>query len=443
MNTSRCVGLALAASVGLTWLCGVRSPSLAFAQDAKRVAQSGDDAILEVERTAQQTMLERLTAPQPLVRPTLPSREEQLFGEVLRVIENEYYDASVTRAQLLEAAVQGMLDYLNSRNIRRLGTPGGNALLSPNEYSRIRQNLSGQISGIGVVARKEATSGAFEIVRVLENSPGMRAGLTPGDRIVAIDGLEVKTVGRDGAIRLLRGDPGTSVRLAVLGDKTVQPKNVDVIRGEFRVAQVSSARLDACTGYLRVPNFGPGVSEAAEQALIDLVADGYDSLVIDLRDNPGGALEEAVSVAGLLLEKDSPVVRLQTREDTDQMARTTGTPIFKGPVAVLVDNRTGGAAEVLAAALQANRRGTVVGSRTSGRATAESIYALSTGAAIRLSTAVYRDPAGGSWAGSGLNPLVSVDPQPFEPGDLQDPTLSTAQALMQSLVTRACGVETR
>lgn len=415
------------------WLLGVLllgAPAAAQSPEADEADVAAEPAQPDAEADLALPAIPPAAAPTP---PTL-SQEEELLQEVFAIVEDDYYDASVTRGELVEAAVRGMLEYLNTRSEQRLRMPGRNALLSPNEYTRLRDTLSGQISGIGVVARRHATNGNLEIVRVIDNSPGKQAGLHPGDQIVTVDNMQINQVGAAAAEFMLRGAPGTKVRIGVQQAGHMEPSEVQIVRGSFRVPRLTSNLVNDCTGYLRVSTFAPGVSENAAEALAQFAADGIHALVLDLRDNPGGSLEEAVGLANLLIDKKGePVVMLSTRTGPNQAAFTTGDALFSDPVVVLVDNNTAGAAEVLAAALQAHQRGLLVGSRTAGRATAESIFGLSTGAALRISTAMYYDPKGKTWAGAGLTPLVDVEPLPFGPGDPVDPALQRAEKLLRNI----------
>ena len=351
----------------------------------------------------------------------------EILEDALGLIEREYVDGEVTREELVEAAMRGIVEHLNRRSLKA-GQPPSNALLTRREMGRLTDSLSGEATGIGVLAQPVANG--IEIQQVFSQSPAAKAGLLPGDRISAIDGYPLSGLE---AFALLRGSDTAPVRLQVIrpgAAPEATPIEVKVVRSRYRFSTVSSAVLDGDIGYIRVGGLTRGAADDAAGALLDFANNASAwAVVLDLRGNPGGSLHEATRLAEMFAKPGTPLFQIETKGEK-QVVTASGEQLWTGPITVLVDARTASAAEALAAALQSNGA-MLVGERTAGRGLGESIFPLPTGGAFRLATARYKTAEGLSWLGRGLSPDSEVWPATMDPNEPLDPQLRNALQILQ------------
>jgi carboxyl-terminal processing protease len=284
--------------------------------------------------------------------------------------------------------------------------------LTPNEYAELQERLTRNYYGVGLTV-SPAENGL--LVTSSLKGPAKAAGIRPGDVIISINGRAAADLAFDRAISLFSGEAGTSVELTVR--RAGEPRAIEftVVR-ERLVLPVVKARMitvkERQIGYIRLLSFSEAAGDRVAEATTRLVDDGAEALVLDVRGNPGGLFAQAIRVTSLYL--DSGVVC--STEGVNQEMRVYsvgGDPVETGlPLAVLVDDGTASAAEIVAAALRDNRRAVLVGSRTYGKATVQSIFPLSNGAALRLTTATYRTPAGRGIGGRGIKPKVKAVDDP-------------------------------
>jgi carboxyl-terminal processing protease len=271
------------------------------------------------------------------------------------------------------------------------------------------------------------------IDRMLPGSPAERGGLKRGDRITAIDGRSVRDLGNASGVRdALRGNIGTSVALTYerpMGAAPSVPGRAIIVRAAVHDPEVTTARFGD-TGYLALSRFGDRAGAELTAALRDFKADGVRAIVLDLRANGGGYGDEATAVASAFVT--GPVFTTRERGGTVAVATASGTPVWTGPLAVLVDGDTASAAEIVAGALQDDGAGTIVGVRTFGKGVVQSVFPLPDGSAVKLTTARYTTPKGRDIDKVGITPDVSVGQPPgLTIGDPQeDAQLDSALAIL-------------
>ena len=371
----------------------------------------------------------RMTVPRPIY--TEPD-STQILVDSIELIEREYVDGDVSREELVEAALRGIVEHLN-RRATRAGNPGGNALLTRREVGRLTDSLSGEATGIGILGRP-VSSGGIEVLRVFSEAPAGRAGLRPGDRIAAIDDRPV--LGLEG-FSLLRGEQGSAVRLSVVRETTgeaaaPQTLEVRVVRSRYRVASVEADQLDGGIGYLKLMSLSRGASEDVAGALLDFQRGDCWGAILDLRGNPGGSLDEARRIAEMFVPAGQRLLTLQTNAGESAVV-ASGEVLWTGPLIVITNRGTASAAEALTAALKSNNR-LVLGEPTAGRGLGESIFPLPSGGALRLATARYKTPDGQSWLGHGVQPNVYVGSDAvMDPNEPCDAQLRNAIMILKSL----------
>ena len=335
----------------------------------------------------------------------LPNRElDRSSGyvrEVLKIVHENYVDATASNYDALaRLSIHGMVESLDPHS----------EFLESKDNQELEEDLDGEYGGIGVEV--EMHKGVFTVVAPIPGSPGDRAGILLGDQIISIDGKTVlHATPMDSVVNRLRGKPRTHVRVELLRPGTGRRLSLDLVREVIKIVSVRGARLlDATTGYIQIREFSDHTGEQFVDALNQLLKKGIDSLVIDLRNNPGGLLDAAVAVAEPFFKKDELIVYTQGRGHDDRenyLSETEGTPLAI-PVAVLINGDTASAAEIVAGALKDTGRAVVVGERSYGKGSVQSIFKLKHGEGLRLTTAHYYTPSGAIIHGKGVSPQVEV-----------------------------------
>jgi carboxyl-terminal processing protease len=319
--------------------------------------------------------------------PLASSAGAQLFRDVYERVADEYVDTLADSTLNLDAA-RGLVDELHDPH---------SEYLSPASLSRFSESTSGQYAGIG--AQIDVRDGLITIVAPLPGSPAQTAGLQSGDRVVALDGKPTAGLTVDAAQRLVRGAPNTVLQLTVQRPGVGMPLNFSVEREEIHVHSVQHARLLADSiGYVDLAIFSDQSAAELRHAVDSLRAAGMRSLLLDLRGDPGGLLTEGVGVAELFLDKGQRIVTIRGRSpgETHEYDDSGPQPWPSLPVAVLVDSNTASAAEIVSGALQDHDRALLLGTVTYGKGSAQNVYPLIGGGAVKLTTAKWFTPSGRS-----------------------------------------------
>jgi carboxyl-terminal processing protease len=339
----------------------------------------------------------------------------RVFSQVLTYVQASYVD-DVDPQRLIYDAIVGMLSRLDPHT----------QFLPAEMYEKLREDTAGEFGGLGidVGAVGDGPEARLVIEAVRPDGPGAHAGLKAGDLIVAVDGTPLRGEPLEVGVRLMRGVPGTRVVLTVSRDQWSKPRDVPMIRRHVRVVSVERDLLSApdapAIGYVAISSFQERTDQELGAALTDLRrqaraagSDQLGGLILDLRDNPGGLLDEGVKVADRFLARGL-IVRTEGRDpkSADQeLAHADGTePDY--PVVVLVNGYTASASEIVAGALQDHKRAVVVGERSFGKGSVQTLYGLDDGAGLKLTVARYFTPSGRSIQGSGVVPDLVVRPSP-------------------------------
>jgi carboxyl-terminal processing protease len=329
---------------------------------------------------------------------TLPWEDARLLAEVLGRIENEYVD-TVDDHELMENAVRGMVAGLDSHS----------AFLDRVEYDEMQASTSGSYPGIGI----EVATGdhGVEVLRPIPGAPAERAGILAGDLIVRIDGIAVDANVDDAIVRM-RGKAGTSVSLTVRRAGKAQELQFVVKRTQVAVHSVSSQMLEPGYGYVRITNFSETTAADLRRAVRELRhrSPRLSGLVLDLRNNPGGLLDSAVEIADDFLDSGNIVSAAGRSEDARfRMDAEPGEIVGVAPIIVLVNGGSASAAEILAGALKDNRRATLIGRKTYGKGSVQTVMPLSDGRALKITTSRYFTPSGASINEVGIRPDVAYE----------------------------------
>jgi carboxyl-terminal processing protease len=314
-----------------------------------------------------------------------------LFSRVLHLIRKDYVDGEdLSYKDLVTAAVRGMLDSLDPHS----------EFLEPRRYDELKDDTEGEFGGLGISISPH--DGAINIVDVVENTPGANAGIVPGDQVIAVEGDPVGGWQLQEVVSRLRGRPGSEVGLTTYRPSTQETKEHTLTRAVIPIYTVRDlngrrqfALIEEGIGYVHILQFGEKTAGELETAIKKMTEAGMHSLVMDLRDNPGGLLDAAVRVCDKFLARGELVVSTEGREGTEQAEfRATGNGRYqKLQLAVLVNGGSASAAEIVAGCLQDLKRARIFGEQTFGKGSVQSILPLQDGSALRLTTAKYYTPS--------------------------------------------------
>lgn len=328
----------------------------------------------------------------------VPVDELRAFAEVMERIRSAYID-EVDDRELLESAIRGMLYELDPHS----------SYLTPDQFDDLQVTTTGEFGGLGIEVTME--DGFVKVVTPVDGSPASKAGIQAGDLILKIDQTFVKGLTLSEAVELMRGEIGSEIELMVLSEGDEKPHQVTLKRDKIQLHSVKSRMLEPGLGYLRISQFQNNTGNDARKALDKLAKeDTLRGLVLDLRNNPGGVLGGAVEVADLFMD-NGLIVYTQGREKSSRsdFNAKPGDRLNGMPMVVLVNGGSASASEIVAGALQDQGRAIVVGNRTFGKGSVQTVLPLSKDKALKLTTARYYTPDGRSIQAEGIEPDIAVD----------------------------------
>ncbi|HEU5143063.1 MAG TPA: S41 family peptidase [Solirubrobacterales bacterium] len=335
-----------------------------------------------------------------------------LTVEASELIEDNYF-REVPHADLIDSSLQGMV-----RGLRRDYRDRFSEYFSPRTLVRFNEEIEGRFSGVGLSVTE--VERGLRVVRVFAGSPAERAGIAIGETIVSVDGRSIAGLDSVAATTRIKGPEGTEVEVGVLPAGGGEVRRVRLTRAEIEVPVVSSGIRRAAgekLGYVRLAAFSSGAHGALREAVRKLQRRGATGLLLDLRANGGGLLDEAVLSASVFLPEGEEVVSTRSRTQGERSYETQGGNLPRLPLVVLIDRGTASAAEILAAALADNAGAPVVGTRSFGKGVFQQEIGLSNGGALKLTIGEYFTPDGTNLAGKGIQPDVRVADAPDTPRD--------------------------
>ena len=314
----------------------------------------------------------------------------KVIVDVMELIKDSYVE-KIDPQKLVYGAAKGMVDELDDFS----------QFMEPDVYERVKSDTEGEFGGIGI--RVDTREGWLTVVTPLPNTPAWKAGMMPGDKIIKIEGASTKDLIIDEAIKKLRGKPGTLVNITTARepeDKTADwiTRDIPLVRELIKSENVKWRMLDGKTGYIKIVEFTGHVTENFDKAMADLKGKGMEALVLDLRYNPGGLLSAAVDISKLFMNGNKMIVYTKGRKPENyQEFRANGSaPHELMPLVILMNRYSASASEIVAGAMQDNKRAVVVGERSFGKASVQSMIPLSDKSALRLTIAKYYTPSGKS-----------------------------------------------
>ena len=323
-----------------------------------------------------------------------------LFSKVVEQVRANYVDADKSSYQdLIHGALRGMLQSLDPHS----------QFMDAESFQAMKEDTAGKFGGLGITIGVK--DGLLTVIAPMEDTPAFRAGLWSGDKITEINGDSTEGLALEDAVKKLRGDPGTTVKIKIFRPKTQLMKEFELERAIINVPSIKDTRvLDGDIGYVRMLQFGEDTSADLQKALDELEGRKDRALVLDLRSNPGGLLTAAVEVAQKFLDRGDLIVFTRGRDNRmERSYRARARQVFPAvPMVVLINGYSASASEIVAGALQDNRRAVLVGEKSFGKGSVQSVLPQEAGTAIRLTTAKYYTPSERVIHDNGIEPDVVV-----------------------------------
>ena len=326
-------------------------------------------------------------------------KELELFSDAMSIIRTDYVEQTPSK-DLIYGALKGMLSSLDPYS----------QFMDPDAYNEMKVETEGEFGGIGIEITIQ--DDLLTIISPIDDTPAYEVGLKAGDKIVKIDGEVTKDLTFLEAVKKLRGKPGTKVDLMVLRESEKKLLDFTIIRSIIKLESIKTSEIiESGIGYIRLAEFQEKSNQDLQRSLIGLEKENLKGLILDLRNNPGGLLNSAVDVAGDFLEEGKTVVSIKGRaEDQNTVFKSDSrTKHLDYPIAVLINGGSASASEIVAGAIQDHKRGIIIGTKSFGKGSVQTVVPLRDGSAVRLTTSKYFTPVGRSIHGEGIEPDIKVE----------------------------------
>ncbi len=354
----------------------------------------------------------------------LPLDDLRTFTEVFAKIKNDYVEP-IDDKTLLDNAIRGMLSGLDPHS----------SYLTPDDYSELQAGTSGEFGGLGIEVGME--DGFVKVIAPIDDTPAEQAGVKAGDLIIRLDDTPVKGMSLNDAVKIMRGKPGSEIKLTIIRDTQEQPITIVIVRDVIKVTSIKSRILEQGYGYLRITQFQSRTGENLREAVSQMKKDHGGPLtgvVLDLRNNPGGVLSAAVSVSDAFLRKGIIVYTEGRLDEAKLKFNAKPTDVLGGaPIVVLVNGGSASASEIVAGALKDHKRAIIMGSKTFGKGSVQTILPMENGSALKLTTARYYTPSGNSIQATGIVPDIKLDNVKVAETENKDTTRITEADLARHL----------
>ncbi len=327
----------------------------------------------------------------------IPFEELQAFTEVFSRIKSDYVE-SVDDKTLIEDAIRGMLGGLDPHS----------SFLNTTEFADLKIGTTGQFGGLGIEVSME--NGFVKVISPIDDTPASRAGVKASDLIIMLDDKQVKGMTLNDAVKIMRGEPNTDIKLTIVREGESKPLVITITREIIRVKSVKNRMLEPGYGYVRITNFQSRTTTDLLKAISDLQKESkLEGLVLDLRNNPGGVLNGAVGVSDAFIDTGLIVYTEGRIEDSShRYIATPGDSLNGAPLVVLINGGSASASEIVAGAMQDHNRAIIMGTKSFGKGSVQTIQELRNGSAVKLTTARYFTPSGRSIQATGIVPDIKL-----------------------------------
>ena len=325
-----------------------------------------------------------------------------LIRKVLELIKSDYVEENIDEQKLIYGAIEGMLKKLDDPYTR---------FMEPKNFADMQTETQGEFGGLGIVI--SVKDRMLTVISPIDDTPAARAGIMAGDMIIKIDGKDVIDIALHDAVNLLRGPVGTKVTVTIMREGSKDTKDYELERQIIKVPSIKYWTINNDIGYIRLTQFIQTSSEDLEKALINLEKNGVKSIILDLRNNPGGLLTAAVEVGRKFIAKGD-IVSIKGRDGE----KNTYSSFYKYhptlPLIVLINEGSASASEIVAGAIKDNKRGLLLGKKSFGKGSVQTVISLNDGSAMALTTALYYTPSGVNIHKTGIKPDIEVDLPKFD-----------------------------
>ncbi|MCK5901717.1 MAG: S41 family peptidase [Cocleimonas sp.] len=366
---------------------------------------------------------------------TIPLEQIKKFSEVYSRIKRSYVE-EVDDKKLISGAISGMLTSLDPHS----------SYLDEDAFTELRVGTSGEFGGLGIEVGME--NGFVKVISPIDDTPAYKAGLKSGDLIIRLNDKPVKGLTLSDAVKLMRGKPGEPIELLVVREGKDAPFKVKIIRAIIKIKSVKQRMLESGFGYIRISSFQSKTTKGVVAALGKLKKDNkgqLKGLILDLRNNPGGVLNGAVGVSDIFLDKSGKIVYTEGRvADAVMHYNATSGDLLKGaPMVVLVNQGSASASEIVSGALQDHKRALIVGKKTFGKGSVQTVLPLDAKTAVKITTARYFTPSGNSIQAKGIIPDIKVEPLQFKDDkkDKKDTFIPLSEADLKGHLSNPKGEE--
>ena len=344
----------------------------------------------------------------------------------LKTYIHESYVDKVDDKALTEGAIKGMFDSLKDPY---------SVYFTAKEYKSFNEDMNGKFGGIGVIVTK-GDDGLVTVVAPIEDTPGSRAGLRTNDKIVKIGGIDITAISLDEAVGKMKGDPGTKVHISVLREKEKELIELDLTRELIKIKTVKEKMLDGNIGYVKMSMFDVDTHKDFQVALEKLKSQNMKGMILDLRQNPGGYMEQAINIADLLMDKGLVVYTMDRKGKREDFNSKDGK--LNVPFVVLVDKGSASASEILAGAIKDRNIAKLIGVKTFGKGVVQTVESLKDGSGFKITSQKYFTPKGISINKIGIEPDIEVkalEPKKGEDSDkLKDVQMDKALEYLKSIM---------
>jgi len=322
----------------------------------------------------------------------------QVFMQVLEIVKGDYVDKNVDNKKLMYGAIKGMLESLDDPYTR---------FMEPTSFKEMKMRMNGSYSGIGIYIG--IRNKALTVISPIDGTPASKAGLMTGDQIVTVDGKPTKDMALEEAVSRIRGPKGSPVKIGILRSGWKEPREYNLHRDKIVVKSVEKKIFRDNIGYIKLNTFEDlAASREMRKALEELKGRKIEGLILDMRGNGGGLLSNAAEISSMFLKKDDVVVYTVDRNGKKEMILSSGELLWQGPMAVLINEGSASASEILAGALKDNSAAAIVGYHSFGKASVQSVRQLSDGSAALITIAKYLTPSGHDISKKGIIPDIIV-----------------------------------
>ena len=348
-----------------------------------------------------------------------------LFGDIFERIREKYVE-EVNDEDLIRAAINGMLTSLDPHS----------SYLPPNDFDQMKVQTRGEFGGLGIEVTQE--EGYVKVVSPIDDTPAFRAGIEAGDLITAVDGQSLLGLSLDEAVKLMRGPVGSEIVLTIFRETIEEPYDVTIIRDTIKPLVVRH-RLEGDTAYVRLTTFNDQTYRGLEKAIKEMTKEAggiknINGFVLDLRNNPGGLLSQAIKVSDAFLDKGEIVsTRSKHKGEGDRFNAMRGDLAKGKPIVIIINGGSASASEIVAGALQDHRRAIILGTKSFGKGSVQTIMPLQGNGAIRLTTSRYYTPSGRSIQAVGVVPDILVEPRKASEDDKNSKKTRSEASLRGSL----------